>query len=323
MEMGFWKNLSAQGGSASGGKKPIMVMAPMSGVSDEVFRLMLLKYGAPDAFWTEFVSVDGLFSRGRDYCLGVLKHSKKIKPIVAQFFGSSPENFKKAAMLAYELGFDGIDINMGCPDSAIEKQGGGSSLIKNPELAVEIIRAVKKGAGKIPVSVKTRIGYKGNEIKKWIPLILKEEPAVLTIHFRSRNEQYAPPAHWELAEEIVKMRNEISPKTLIFGNGDVTSLKQAKELAKKYNLDGVMVGRGLVGNPWFFADREPELKERLNAIIEHAELFTAKDFNSLKKHFHSYAKGFRGSREFRERLMKVKNLDETKKVIFDFLSNVC
>ena len=327
MEMGFWKKL----------KKPIMVQAPMSGVSDEAFRLMLLKYGSPDAFWTEFVSVDGLFSRGKDYCLGVLKHSNKLKPIVAQFFGSVPENFEKAAKMAKELGFDGIDINMGCPDRNIGKTGAGADLIKNHKLAVEIIRATKRGAAaasakasasqEIPVSVKTRIGYKKNEIKEWISVILEEKPAVLTVHFRTKEQMYAPPANWELAKDIVKIRDKISPKTLIFGNGDVASLKQAKELAKKYKLDGIMVGRGLLGNPWFFYGKEPDLKERLSAIVEHAEIFNnlynKKSWDRLKKHFHSYAKNFRGSKELRESLMKTKNVEDVKKTIVDFLSNLC
>ena len=238
MELGFWKKI----------KKPVMVIAPMSGVTDEPFRLMFLKYGKPSAFWTEFVSADGLFSRGRAYCLGVLKHSPKERPIVAQIFGSDPVNFEKTASLISELGFDGIDINMGCPDNGIEKQGAGSALIKNPALAVEIIRATKLGAGKIPVSVKTRIGYSKNEISEWLPAILKEEIAVLTVHFRTRDDLYYKPANWELAKEVVKLRDKYSPKTLILGNGDVKSLVEAKKLIKENGLDGVMIGRAVVGN---------------------------------------------------------------------------
>ena len=321
--MGFWKKL----------KKPIMVQAPMSGVSDEAFRLMLLKYGKPDAFFTEFVPVEGFFSKGRKYCLKTLEFSNKERPIVAQIFGSGnfsaqggpASGWEKSAKEIAHLGFDGIDINMGCPDRNIGKTGAGADLIKNPELAREIIKATKRGVGNIPVSVKTRIGYKKNEIKKWIPAILKEEPAVLTIHFRTKEEMYAPPAHWELAEEIVALRDKISPKTLIFGNGDVTSLKQAKELAKKYKLDGIMVGRALLGNPWFFSGREPDLKERLNAIIEYAKIFnnlSEKNFDRLKKHFHAYTKNFYGCKELREKLMEVDNLAQTKKAVKIFIKNV-
>jgi nifR3 family TIM-barrel protein len=315
--MGFWEKL----------KKPIMSMAPMSGISDEAFRLMFLKYGRPDVFWTEFVSVDGLVSeKGRDYCLNVLKHDKREKPIVAQIFGSNPLHFEKSAKIIADLGFDGVDINMGCPDRDIEKNGGGAVLIKNPELAKEIIRATKKGAPSLPVSVKTRIGYDKNEIKKWIPLLLEENISALTVHFRTRKELLAPLTHWELAKEIVKLRDKISPKTLIFGNGDVKSLKQAKKLVEKTGLDGIMIGRGLLGNVWFFSEKTPTISQRLNAIIEHAEIlenFHKKDidkngcykqFDGIKKHFHAYTKGFRGAKELREKLMKTKNTSQAVEI---------
>jgi nifR3 family TIM-barrel protein len=330
MELGFWKKL----------KKPIMVIAPMSGVTDEAFRLMFLKHGRPDVFWTEFVSADGLFSRGKKFCIKILDFDKKEKPIVAQLFGAEPEYFEKAAALVAELGFDGVDINMGCPDRAIEKKGGGSALIKTPQIAKEIIRATKKGAGKMPVSVKTRIGYDKNEIKEWIPAILEEKPAVLTIHFRTRNDTYAKKANWKLAEEILKLRDKYSPETLIFGNGDVNTLIEAKKLAKENKLDGIMVGRAVVGDPWFFAPRSlgevgfgkfPSDTERLQAVIEHAEIFDGlhkedpvknghyKRFESLKKHFHAYVKGFNGAKDLRDQLMKVKNTAEVKKLVNDFL----
>lgn len=332
MELGFWKKL----------KKPIMVIAPMSGVTDEAFRLMFLKHCRPDVFWTEFVSADGLFSRGKKFCIKILDFDKKEKPIVAQLFGADPEYFEKAAALVAELGFDGVDINMGCPDRAIEKKGGGSALIKTPQIAKEIIRAAKKGAGKIPVSVKTRIGYDKNEIKEWITTILEEKPAVLTVHFRTRNDTYAKKANWKLAEEIIKLRNKLSPETLIFGNGDVKSLVEAKKLAKDNNLDGIMVGRAVVGDPWFFfaspkrgseggSGYIPDVTERLQAVIEHAEIFDSlhkneivknghyKRFESLKKHFHAYVKGFNGAKDLRDQLMKVKNTAEVKKAINNFL----
>ena len=322
MELGFWKKL----------KKPIMVAAPMSGVTDDAFRQMFLKYGKPDVFWTEFVSADGLLSpRGRNYCFKVLEFFKKERPIVAQIFGADPANFEKAAKIVAELGFDGIDINMGCPDRDIEKKGGGAALIKNPDLAKKIIRAVKKGAGKIPVSVKTRIGYSKNQIAEWIPALLEENIAVLTVHLRTRKEMYAVPAHWELANEIVKFRDRISPKTLIIGNGDVKSLVEAKKLVKETGIDGIMIGRGVLGNPWFFLAKIPSIPQRLRAVIKHAEIFDSfhknsvvkngryKQFESLKKHFHAYVKDFKGAKDLRENLMKVKNTGEARTVIETFL----
>lgn len=299
-----------------------MVLAPMSGVTDEACRLMFLKYGKPDVFWTEFISAAALFSpKAKQYCLRVLRHSKKERPIVAQIFGSNPEQIEKAAEFVAKLGFDGVDINMGCPNKDIEKQGAGSALIKNPEIAKKVIRAAKKGAGKIPVSVKTRIGYNTNEIETWIPTILKENIATLTVHFRTKKEGYLPGAHWELAHRIVELKNKYSPKTLIIGNGDVKSYKEAKELAKRYKLDGVMVGRSALGNPWFFAGKEPSVSERLHVIAEHAEILEGlKDYNfdNIKKHFHAYCKNFVGSKKLKEKLMKVKTAKEAKKVVAEF-----
>lgn len=183
-----------------------MVVAPMSGVTDEAFRLMFLKYGKPDVFWTEFISAAALLSpKGRKYCLDTLKFSPKERPIVAQIFGADPVQIEKACEAVAELGFDGIDINMGCPDRDIEKQGAGSALIKDFDLAKAAIRAAKKGAKGLPVSVKTRIGYNKEQIDEWILALLKENIAALTVHFRTRKELSMPPAHWELAPKIVKL----------------------------------------------------------------------------------------------------------------------
>jgi len=310
MQSNFWKKL----------KKPLFVAAPMSGVTDDAFRLMFLKYGRPDVFWTEFVSVEGLFSKGRESCLKILKFSPEEHPIIAQVFGSDPAYFKKAAEEIEKLGFDGIDINMGCPDRAIEQKGAGAALIKDVDLAKQIIRATKEGAKKIPVSVKTRLGYDENQVSEWITPLLKENIAALTIHFRTRKEMYRSPAQWDLAKEIVRLRDLYSPETLIIGNGDVKSLAQAQELAEENKIDGIMIGRATLGNPWFFSDRLPTAQERLKAILEHAELFDdPKQFNVMKKHFHAYAKGFSGAPELRDRLMEVKNYSEVKKLIEEFL----
>jgi len=309
----FWEKL----------KRPIMAQAPMSGVTDGAFRLMLLKYGRPDVFWTEFISVAALNSpKGRKYCLDTLKFNLKEKPIVAQIFGGEPAQFEKAAKEIAKMGFDGIDINMGCPDRDIEKQGAGSMLIKNPELAKEIIRATKRGAGNIPVSVKTRIGYNKNEISTWIKTILQENVAVLTVHFRTKKEMYSGRAHWELAKEIIGLRDKYAPKTLILGNGDVKSLAEAHKLIKETGLDGVMIGRSLLGDPWFFTGKSPTIPERLNAVVEHSKLYKGEHFDTLKKHFHAYVKNFVGAKELREQLMKSKNIKGVKKIIQDFLKNM-
>jgi len=318
----FWRKI----------KKPIIALAPMSGVTDQAFRLMLLKYGRPDVFWTEFIPAEGLFSKGRDYCLETLKFSKRParrgggeKPIVAQIFGAKPEFFEKASKEIRDLGFDGVDINMGCPDRNITKTGGGADLIKNPKLAKEIIRAAKRGAGGLPVSVKTRIGYKKNEIEKWIVAILKENVSALTVHFRTKEQMYLPKANWELAKEIVRLKDIYCPETIIIGNGDIEFLEQAKKMAAETGVDGVMIGRGALANPWIFSGKTPTTKEKLKAILEHAKIsekLGCKNFDSIKKYFHSYAKGFVGARELRDGLMRAKSLLETKKIVSKFLNQL-
>lgn len=322
MPQNFWKKL----------KRPIMAIAPMANITEEAFRQMLLMYGRPDIFFTEFVSVEGLLSQGKKRLLIDLWHTKKEHPIVAQIFGSKPEQFEKAAKIIRKLGFDGIDINMGCPDKAIEKQGAGAALIKNPELAKQIIRATKKGAGKLPVSIKTRIGYSKNQIKDWIPALLKENIAALTVHFRARNETYNIPAHWELAPSILEQRNLYAPDTLILGNGDISNLEDAYVKIKKFGVDGVMVGRGILGNPWFFSKQAPLPRKRLEFMIKHAELFEKlyksnldknsgciKSFNTIKKYFKTYATGFDGAKELRILLMNTKNAAEVKKITEKFI----
>jgi nifR3 family TIM-barrel protein len=322
MQSGFWKKL----------KKPIMAIAPMANVTDEAFRQMFLRCGKPDVFWTEFVSVEGLLSKGKERLLADLWYGKAEHPIVAQVFGAKPEQFEEAAAIIRELGFDGIDINMGCPDKAVEKQGAGAALMKNPELARRIVRATKRGAGKLPVSVKTRIGYATPQIEEWIPALLKENCAALTVHLRTRREMSRGAAHWELAPEIVALRNRYAPDTLILGNGDMKTLAEAREKIKESGMDGAMIGRGVVGNPWFFSGRAPDLHERLACMAAHAELFekiylssrTKKDgclkgFDIMKKHFKAYTTKFTGAKELRVRLMKTKNAAEAKKIAEKFL----
>lgn len=305
--MNFWKQL----------KKPTFILAPMDGVTDTVFRQLISSIGKPDVFFTEFVPVDALLSKGKEKAIKTLTYLESERPVVAQIWGSDPDKFYQVAKLLSQMKFDGIDINMGCPDRNVEKQTAGSALIKNPKLASQVIQVAKKS--KLPISVKTRIGYNKDEIAKWIPVILQENVVALTVHFRARNDGYDLPANWELAKKVVDLRDNISPQTLIIGNGDIKSLGQAKKLAEEYGVDGIMIGRGLLGNPWFFAGREPSIAERLGAIAEHAEFFSAdKHFDNIKKHFHAYCKNFAGAKELREQLMKTKNAKEVKGIINNF-----
>ena len=249
----FWETLP----------KPFFVLAPMANVTDAAFRRIIAKYGRPDVMYTEFVSADGLalaHEEGRQKLLRDLEFTDAERPIVAQFFTSTPEHMERAAALAQELGFDGIDINMGCPDKSVEGQGAGSKLIHNPSLAVELIEAAKRGAPNIPVSVKTRLGYNKDVLEEparpdggWLPLLLKAEPAAIILHARTRKEMSKVPARWERIKRAVEIRNELGSKTLIIGNGDVVDMDDARAKAAASGADGVMIGRAIFGNPWLFA----------------------------------------------------------------------
>ena len=249
INMGFWERLP----------QPFFCLAPMADVTDPAFRRLIAKYsrhgqkgGGPDVFWTEFVSANGLMSPGRKALERDLEFTEGERPIVAQLFTSTPDNMRKAAALCRELGFDGIDINMGCPDRTIEKQGAGACMIKTPDVAVQIIRAAKEGAGDVPVSVKTRVGYHTEEIETWIPLLLSEGIAALTVHARTRKELSLVPADWSRIKRVVEIRNSLGVSTRIIGNGDVTNIPDGLEKVKETGCDGIMIGRGVFGNPWVF-----------------------------------------------------------------------
>jgi len=296
-------------------------MAPMLDVTDFVFRQVVCKCGKPDVLFTEFVSIDGLIHKKSKEKLirRYLKFSEKERPIVAQIWGTDPEKFYESAKIISKLGFDGIDINMGCPDKKVVKSGAGAGLILNPLLAQKIIQAAKKGAGKIPVSVKTRIGYNKNIIKKWIPYLLKAEPAVITIHGRTRKEMSKVPACWDAigegAEIAKKYNSDHKSKILILGNGDISDLKDAYEKVKIYGVDGVMIGRAVLSNPWFFNESKNfttiSLGERLELLKFHIKLFNkcygkTRSINMIKKYIKGYIFGFKGSKEIRADLMSAK-----------------
>lgn len=304
-----------------------MVLAPMADVTDAAFRRVIAKYGRPDVTWTEFVSADGLcHANGRARLLKDLTYSAAERPIVAQLFTSHPEKLEQAAALALSLGFDGVDINMGCPDRSIEKQGAGAALIKTPALARELIKAAKRGVqNQIPVSVKTRLGYNKDELETWLPELLAEAPAVVTLHARTRKEMSKVPARWERVARAVEIRNEQGSETLIFGNGDAKDLAHARELAAASGADGVMLGRAIFGNPWLFAEHQPTTEEKLTVMLEHTKLFEAllgdvKSFAIMKKHYKAYVAGFDGAHELRAKLMETANASEVEQLVARYLS---
>ncbi len=311
--------------------QPFVVMAPMADVTDPAYRALIAEIHAPDATWTEFVSADGLFhtrekKKMKDEdnpLIRDLAYTEAERPIVAQFFGSNPDTMEYAARYAVEKGFDGIDINMGCPVNKIVKQGAGSDLIKDPALAKAVVEAALRGAdGKLPVSVKTRLGYNKIEYQEWLPHLLSTDIAALTLHMRTRKEMSLVPAHWEIGKEIVSFCREIKREVKLVGNGDIATLEQARTLAEEQGWDGMMLGRAIFGNPWVFAGKSPAdltREERLTSLLALAkkfeELKPRKHYAILKKHFKAFVSGYDGAAELRARLMETNSYGELRTVL--------
>lgn len=312
--------------------RPFFTMAPLDDVSDTVFRQTIASCAKPDLFFTEFVNVDGLMSPGRQKLFKKLVFTAGEQPLIAQLWGLKPENFEAIASqiadgsLAKELGlpeginFAGIDLNMGCPEKTVVKNGACSALIKNPDLAVEIIKATQKGAaGRLPVSVKTRLGF--NEIDySWHELLLQQKLNMLTIHGRTRKEMSKVDAHWDAIAHVVELRNELAPYTIIVGNGDVLNHAHGLELAKQSGVDGIMIGRGVFHDPYAFAPESPwesiSKADRIALYRRQVQLFadTWKDkerpIQTLNKFCKIYINGFDGAKEMREQLMAAKSAPE-------------
>lgn len=308
--------------------RPFFVLAPMADVTDPAYRALIAETGKPDVTWTEFVSADGLYATrerklmpdAENPLLRDLQFSEAERPIVAQLFSSNPENMAYAAKLCATLGFDGVDINMGCPDKAIEKQGCGSAMMRNPEKARAIIRAAKESG--LPVSVKTRIGYNSENMDEWLTQVLEEKPAALTVHLRTRKEMSKVPAHWLLMPRAVAIRDRVSPETFILGNGDVETIADAREKVAASGADGVMLGRAIFGNPWLFLGKtreEVSKEEKVTALLSLAVRYQAlapqKSFHILKKHVKAFIVGFDDAAPLRAALMDAPDFDAFLQVL--------
>lgn len=315
MAKNFWQKL----------KPPFTVLAPMDGVTDVVFRSIINNLGRPDVYFTEFTSCEGLLSKGSEAALQRLRTFPREMPVVAQVWGLHPENFYKAAKLVRSMGFAGIDINMGCPDRQVIKKGACSALIKNPDLAKEIIDATRRGAGEdFPVSVKTRIGFSSIDLEGWVKFLLTQNLVALTLHLRTVKEMSKVPAHWELMGQIVELKNQIAPNTILIGNGDVTSLKEVYQKYEQFGNEGFMIGRGIFQNPWMFNPKmdieKVSIETRLKLYEAHINLF-AKTWGELKnpaiikKFCKTYINSFPDAVALRERLMSVNKKDELIEIL--------
>jgi nifR3 family TIM-barrel protein len=300
--------------------KPFFVLAPMDDVTDSVFRQIVADCAKPDLFFTEFVNVDGLQSAGREHLLHKLKLTDKEKPIIAQLWGLKPENFYKTTKELIEMGYSGVDLNMGCPVKTVIKNGACAALINDRELASEIIDATKDAAGtSLPVSVKTRVGFTTVDMA-WIEFLLSKILNMLSIHGRTAKQLSNAPADWDLIGQAAQLRNSLSPSTLIVGNGDVMTRQEAEELAKKYNLDGIMIGRGIFHDPFLFAKGSPWEQwgkdQKLALFAKHIQLYidtyqgNERRFEALRKFCKVYINGFDGASELRAKFMATSSPQE-------------
>ncbi|WP_019415373.1 tRNA-dihydrouridine synthase [Paenisporosarcina sp. TG20] len=312
----FWRDLP----------RPFFVLAPMEDVTDVVFRQVVSKAGRPDVFFTEFTNSDSYcHPEGIKSVRGRLIFTEDEQPMVAHIWGDNPEYFRQMSIGMAELGFKGIDINMGCPVPNVATRGKGSGLILHPDVAAELIQAAK--AGGLPISVKTRLGYNDvNEWEEWLTHILKQDIANLSIHLRTRKEMSKVDAHWELIPEIKKLRDRIAPNTLLTINGDIPDRQTGLQLAEQYGIDGVMIGRGIFTNPFAF-EKEPKehsrkeyldlLRLQLDLQDQYAEALP-RSITGLHRFFKIYVKGFSGAAELRNQLMNTKSTDEVRALLDNF-----
>jgi len=301
---------------------PFLILAPMEGVTDIVFRQVIAEAGRPDLFFTEFTNVSSYASeKGRSNALERLEISKTDSPIIAQIWGKEPEHFAETAKALESLGFSGIDINFGCPDKNVNKAGGGAAMIKTPELAVACFRNAKENTN-LPVSVKTRLGWKDvGEYKTWLSTLLAECPAALTVHLRTKKEMSKVDAHYELIPEIIKLRNKISPTTKLIINGDIKDKKEALKLHQKYpEVDGFMIGRGVFTNPFCFTDHVATKEDLRKLYRLHLDLYEEYSKNHrvsyepLKHFYKIYINNFPGASDIRAKLMETHQISEARKV---------
>lgn len=316
MKENFWSELP----------RPFFVLAPMEDVTDIVFRHVVSEAARPDVFFTEFTNTESFcHPEGIHSVRGRLTFSEDEQPMVAHIWGDKPDHFREMSIGLADMGFKGIDLNMGCPVDNVAKKGKGSGLILRPETAAEIIQAAK--AGGLPVSVKTRLGYyEIDEWKDWLRHVFEQDIANLSIHLRTRKEMSKVDAHWELIEAVKKLRDEVAPDTLLTINGDIPDRQVGLELAEKYGIDGVMIGRGIFNNPFAFEKepREHTSKELLDLLRLHLTLFNkyskeeTRQFKSLRRFFKIYVRGIRGASELRHKLMSTETTDQARALIDDF-----
>lgn len=314
----FWDDLFKK-------NKLVLGLSPIDGVTDGAMRYMTAKHGRPDVLFTEFVNVDALHYATGERRARLLKTLVKArdagelehKPFeIAQVFGSKPDLFAEAAVLIEQLGFEGIDLNMGCPAHKVEENGSGAGLIRTPALAQDIIKAVK-GATKLPVSVKTRIGVDKDIAEEWMEALMEVSPANISLHGRTLRQLYQGSADWDSIGRAAAIVHKHGGH--ILGNGDVLCVADGLEKAGQYGVDGFLIGRAAEGNPAVFAGvGEPTKEQRLAWMIEHAKIyeriFGEGNFMPMRKHLAWYCKGFPGAAELRQKLVMTNSAKEVEEL---------
>ncbi len=310
--MNFWQSLP----------KPFFVLAPMDEVTDIAFRQIVVRAAAPDVLFTEFVATDGLQSAGRERTLERLRIETSLdRPLVAQIWGANPDNFYTSAKEIAAMGFSGIDINFGCPERGIVARGCCGGMIGRYDAAAAIIEATKRGAGNVPVSVKTRIGLAEVATEEWATFLLKQDLAALTIHGRTVREMSRVPARWDEIAKVVALRDKLAPQTLIIGNGDVADYAAGLERVAETGVDGIMIGRGIFHDIYAFSHEATAATpaQRLEILLHHISLYedtgSSKPFHVLKKFFKIYVSGWRDASDLRTRLMDATTPDQVRALV--------
>ncbi len=317
--MGIWNEL----------RRGFSVLAPMEDVTDTVFRQIVREAGPPDLLMTEFTSTDGLCSGAREKVVGRLRFVEKERPLIAQVWGTRPESFRRVANEVREMGFDGLDINMGCPVRKIIKGGGCGALISNPTLAGELIAAAREGAGGMPVSVKTRIGVTRANPEEWIAFLLSQGLSALTIHGRTVSQQSNGEADWSSVSLAVRLRDQAGAPTRIVGNGDVRSAEVFHQRLAQTGADGIMVGRGIFENLYLFRAIRGEEEAQYSLLSPQQKVLSFRrhlafhreawgergNFNVLKKFAKTYLRAFAGARDLIDEVMHTRRYAEALDVL--------
>lgn len=367
--MNFWSTLP----------RPVIGLSPMDGVTDASFRFIIARQGKPDVSFTEFTHVHDV-CRGPEILLETLVYSEMERPMIAQLYGKDPDLFYQAAHAVCELGFDGVDINMGCPSKNVASSGSGAALIKTPDLAHAIIQATRRGMDdwadgqtleqvgfkpariaafqrlnaqrgsaappvrrRLPLSVKTRLGYDTVAVESWVEHLLQERPAAISLHGRTLQQMYRGTADWAAIGRAVALAKGTG--TLLLGNGDVHTLGEVVRRVRETGVDGVLVGRGVLGAPWFFQEKEQartlafehcsgdrslpneesiSLEQRFGIVLDHARHFQAlcgqSQFHRMRKHLGWYCKAFPHAAALRARMFRVSSVEELEAVITAYRS---